>query len=85
MESLLKVGLGDSLNDSTFQADLCDEIHVYSLSHPLLYEYEIEAYKAELKNGLPKSDYRKCQIRWTLWKYEHFYRIAKSNMSLYKP
>lgn len=84
MENLLKVGLGDSLNDSTFQADLCNEIHVYSLSHPLRYEYEIEAYKAELKNGLPKSDYRKCQIRWTLWKYEHFYRIAKSNMSMYE-
>lgn len=41
------------------------------------YRNEIETYKAEMKNGVPKSERYLCIERWNLWKFEALLKIAE--------
>ena len=81
----LKRAISYRLDKNTYEENLVLEYYMLTselivsskLNKPQWYRREIEAYKAEMKNGKDKSDRYKCEVRWTLWKYECLLYLAE--------
>ena len=41
------------------------------------YRNELKTYRAEMKNGMPKSEKYQCEERWTMWKFEQLLNEAE--------
>ena len=66
-----------SIGSTEQEEQVQQELKIDAVHPAQWYRNEIETYKAEIKNGLPKTERYLCEERWLLWKYEQCLRIAE--------